>query len=115
MSGPHPPGREPDIPDSASEPPGQLEPLGSIDDALNAELDGALPPLDDAGSAAQTDAYSRAYSAPEAEQFLSGTFIPADLALYDYDDYREYDDDRGPRWPGVVVVAAVLAAIALVT
>ncbi|MGE5696348.1 MAG: MmpS family transport accessory protein [Candidatus Sericytochromatia bacterium] len=60
---------------------------------------------------------SRAYSAPESEQFTSGPYVPADLALYDYDAYDadEYDDQPGPpRWPWVVGVAAILAAVALV-
>lgn len=60
---------------------------------------------------------SRAYSAPESEQFTSGPYVPADLALYDYDAYEagEYDEQTGPpRWPWVVGVAAILAAVALV-
>ena len=44
--------------------------------------------------------------------------MPADLRLYDYDDYDEpadRDDERSaPRWPWVVGVAAIVAAIALV-
>lgn len=116
MSGPHPPGREPDIPDSANEPESELSSLDSADDELNSELNGALAPLEESVSSDETDAYSRAYSAPESEQFMSGTFVPADLALYDYDDYRNHDDEeRSPRWPALVVGAAVVAAIALVT
>ncbi len=61
---------------------------------------------------------SQAYSAPESEQFTSGPYIPADSALYDYDAYEaagESDDQSGPpRWPWVVGVAAILAAVALV-
>ena len=61
---------------------------------------------------------SQAYSAPESEQFISGPYVPADPALYDYDTYdqsAEYDDEPPtPRWPWVVGVAAILAAIALV-
>jgi len=60
---------------------------------------------------------SQAYSAPESEQFTSGPYVPADPALYDYDAYDagEYDDQPGPpRWPWVVGVAAILAAVALV-
>jgi hypothetical protein len=61
---------------------------------------------------------SQAYSAPESEQFTSGPYVPADPALYDYDTYdqsAEYDDEPPtPRWPWVVGVAAILAAIALV-
>ena len=61
---------------------------------------------------------SQAYSAPESEQFTSGPYVPADLALYDYDAYDAgsgYDDESAPpRWPWVVGVAAILAAVALV-
>ena len=66
----------------------------------------------------QTDVYSRAYSAPESEHFTSGPYVPADLRLYDYDSYDESADDddheAAPRWPWVVGVAAIVAAIALV-
>jgi outer membrane biosynthesis protein TonB len=117
MSGPKTPGREPEEPESASElshepgsgsPPGdESEPVGKPDDELAA--------ADDTG---QTDAYSRAYSAPESEHFSSGPYVPADIRLYDYDDYDEssdHDDEHGaPRWPWVVGVAAIVAAIALV-
>ncbi len=63
--------------------------------------------------------FSQAYSAPESEQFTSGPYLPADPALYDYDTYdpaADYvDQPATPRWPWVVGVAAILAAIALVT
>jgi Mycobacterium membrane protein len=111
MSGPNPPGRDPDESDSASE--------------LSHEPgSGELQPPDDSGKIAapdqtgQTDAYSRAYSAPESEHFISGPYVPADLRLYDYDAYEDSsdsDDEHGaPRWPWVVGVAAIVAAIALV-
>jgi Mycobacterium membrane protein len=62
---------------------------------------------------------SQAYSAPESEQFTSAPYVPADLELYDYDAYlpAAQDDETPspPRWPWVVGVAAILAAIALVT
>jgi hypothetical protein len=116
MSGPKPPGREPEEPESASElghdresgsAPGDEE--GRFDDS--AELAAA----DNTG---QTDAYSRAYSAPESEHFTSGPYVPADMALYDYDAYDESSDHDGehaaPRWPWVAGVAAIVAAIALV-
>ncbi len=61
---------------------------------------------------------SQAYSAPESEQFHSGPYVPADPHLYDYDSYHpsaEHEDgDRPPRWPWVVGVTAIVAAIALV-
>lgn len=84
MSGSHLPGREPEDPDSSSEP--------------DAELDSG----------------SRAYSAPESEQFTSGPFVSADLRLYDYDESDNDDQHAVPRWPWVAGVAAILAAIALV-
>ena len=63
--------------------------------------------------------FSQAYSAPESEQFTSAPYVPANLALYDYDTYdpaAEYDASppTPPRWPWVVGVAAILAAVALV-
>ncbi len=128
MSGPKPPGWEPEKPDSAdeirhepdsgSEPADELEPGGEL------ESDNEPEPVDDSAELAaadqtgQTDAYSRAYSAPESEQFISGPYVPADLRLYDYDGYDESsdsDDEHGaPRWPWLVGVAAIVAAIALV-
>ena len=121
MSGPYPPGREPDEPDLVSEP----AELGPIDDGD--ELDPAeLEPFDErrrpgpaastSDHAAETDAYSRAYSAPESEQFTNNPYAPGDLALYDYDSYddSDRDDDRSPRWPWIVGVAAIAAAVALV-
>ena len=55
----------------------------------------------------ETEFYSQAYSAPESEQFTSGPYVPADVALYDYDDYEDDDFDRrdlskfpGPRHNG---------------
>jgi outer membrane biosynthesis protein TonB len=49
---------------------------------------------------------------------MSGPYAPADLRLYDYDGYddsADQDDEHGaPRWPWVVGVAAIVAAIALV-
>jgi outer membrane biosynthesis protein TonB len=44
--------------------------------------------------------------------------VPADASLYDYDSYDPatelVDQERPPRWPWVVGVAAIIAAIALV-
>jgi outer membrane biosynthesis protein TonB len=61
--------------------------------------------------------YSQAYSAPESEHFTSGPYVPVDPNLYDYDTYDESTDEEAgsaPRWPWVVGVAAIVAAIALV-
>ncbi len=115
MSGPNPPEREPEAPDSAGGP--TLE--SSADPGLEHVDDSAeIPAADQTGQTGQTDAYSRAYSAPESEHFVTGPYVPADLRLYDYDGYEdpaEHDEGRGaPRWPWVVGVAAIVAAIALV-
>jgi hypothetical protein len=134
MSGPKPPGWEPDESDSASEldheansgsePGDELEPIDEHDDELHSHDE--LEPFDDSGAIAapdhtgETDAYSRAYSAPESEHFITGPYVPADLGLYDYDNYDDSsdddddDDDAAPRWPWIVGVAAIVAAIALV-
>ncbi|BBY42111.1 MmpS family transport accessory protein [Mycolicibacterium celeriflavum] len=64
-----------------------------------------------------TEFHSRAYSAPESEQFTAGPYVPADSSLYDYDSYEPgepADQPTPPRWPWVVGVAAIVAAIALV-
>jgi hypothetical protein len=130
MSGPKPPGWEPDESDSASEfthePNSGSDPGDEIDepdDELHADHE--VEPFVDSGAipaaeqTSETDAYSRAYSAPESEHFISGPYVPADLRLYDYENYDPHDDDEdddhgAPRWPWVVGVAAIVAAIALV-
>ena len=65
----------------------------------------------------QTDFYSRAYSAPESEQFVSA-YSAADIVPYDYDSYDVSDESAEfappPRWPWVVGVVAIVAAVALV-
>lgn len=126
MSGPNPPGSEPEEHDSAGEPSHEPDAGGHPGDALSPEAvepHDELGPLDDGAEIAaadqtgQTDAYSRAYSAPESEHFISGPYVPADLRLYEYDDYDEATEDdehRAPRWPWVVGIAAIVAAIALV-
>ncbi len=62
--------------------------------------------------------YAQAYSAPESEQFTSGPYVPPDASLYDYDNYEPetelVDDAPAPRWPWVVGITAIIAAIALV-
>ena len=93
MSGPNPPGREPDEPDPGSELSHEPGSGGESADELRPdeiESHDELEPLDEgaeipAGQTGQTDAYSRAYSAPESEHFISGPYLPADLRLYDYD------------------------------
>jgi hypothetical protein len=123
MSGPNPPGWEPDEPDPGSElshEPDSGDEVGH--DAVDPHDE--LEPLDDSAEIAaadetgQTDAYSRAYSAPESEHFVTGPYLPADMRLYDYDGYDEPsdpdDEHRAPRWPWVVGIAAIVAAIALV-
>lgn len=100
MSGPNPPGPEgSDIP---SEEPGEA-------------------PTSDQSAApetGETEFYSQAYSAPESEQFTSGPYVPADSGLYDYDSYDPatelVDEPTPPRWPWIVGVAAIIAAVALV-
>lgn len=100
MSGPNPPGPEgSDIP---SEEPGNQ-------------------PTSDQSAApetGETEFYSQAYSAPESEQFTSGPYVPADSGLYDYDSYDPatelVDEPTPPRWPWIVGVAAIIAAVALV-
>jgi hypothetical protein len=100
MSGPNPPGSE------GSDQPGQ-EP-------------GDQPTSDQSAApeTGETEFYSQAYSAPESEQFTSGPYVPADSSLYDYDSFEPatelVDQERPPRWPWVVGVAAIVAAIALV-
>ncbi len=65
----------------------------------------------------ETEIHSRAYSAPESEQFTAGPYVAADPDLYEYDDYDRtelVDAGRPPRWPWVVGVVAIIAAISLV-
>jgi hypothetical protein len=62
--------------------------------------------------------FSRAYSAPESEQYTIAPYMPStELELYDYDAYDQGDSAQElppPRWPWVVGVTAIIAAIALV-
>ncbi|MGV0835343.1 MmpS family transport accessory protein [Mycolicibacterium thermoresistibile] len=112
MSGPYPPGSdsggsdhpEPEDGGQSGGQPGPEQPTEGV--------------ADHAPQTAETDFYSQAYSAPESEQFSSGPYVPADPALYDYDSYEagaDYGDQAPPpRWPWVVGVAAIVAAVALV-
>jgi type IV secretory pathway VirB10-like protein len=95
MSGPNPP--DPDSPQSRSS--------------------GPEDPAPEVPKTGETEIYSRAYSAPESEQFVSAPYVPAELSLYDYDSFDatdDGDDATPPRWPWVVGVVAIVAAISLV-
>jgi hypothetical protein len=127
MSGSRPPEWDPDAPDPAEEishePELGDEPADDLDPGSHGDVGDEPEPFEDSAELAaadhndETDAYSRAYSAPESEHFTSGPYLPADLRLYDYDDFDEAagDDERSTaRWPWVVGIAAIVAAIALV-
>lgn len=94
MSGPHPP---------------EQDPVGHSADPLHRRAD--ADELTDTG-------FNRAYSAPESEQYTIAPYLPSDLELYDYDSYESTGDGGGdlppPRWPWVVGVTAIVAAVALV-
>jgi hypothetical protein len=110
MSGPNPPGADSEDLGRGNEPGGELNP------GVGAGADNDLA-ADAAERTGETDFFSQAYSAPESEQFSSGPYLPVDLDLYDYDSYETADDEGdggAPRWPWVVGVAAILAAVALV-
>ncbi|KUI40138.1 MmpS family transport accessory protein [Mycobacterium sp. GA-2829] len=110
MSGPNPPG-----PDSPG--PDQPEREGGRHSAPDDATEQVGPADEPAAATGETEFYSQAYSAPESEQFSSGPYVPADAALYDYDTYEpvvDPDEQSPPRWPWVVGVTAIIAAIALV-
>jgi len=100
MSGPNPPGSE------GSDLPGQEPGNQPTSDQSSAPATG------------ETESYSQAYSAPESEQFTSGPYVPAESSLYDYDSYEPAaelaEQEKPPRWPWLVGVAAIIAAIVLV-
>lgn len=106
MSGPNPPGPESD----------ELEPHSApSDDGTELDDAGQGEETDESDQTGDTDIYSQAYSAPEAEHFSSGPYVPMGLDLYDYDSYDESaEDGTPPRWPWVVGIAAIVAAITLV-
>src|ERR1700749_2797018 len=115
MSGPNPPG-----PESEEREPG-VEPSqgGGEFERGDTEFAAGAGEADPEGQTGQTDVYSRAYSAPESEHISSGPYVPANLDLYDYDNYDvsapHDDEDTGTaRWPWIVGIAAIVAAIALV-
>jgi Mycobacterium membrane protein len=102
MSGPNPPGPNPEGSDLPGQEPGN-QPTSDH-------------PTQDVGG--ETEFHSQAYSAPESEQFTSGPYVPPDASMYDYDNYDPatelVDQQAPPRWPWVVGVAAIIAAVALV-
>src|ERR1700742_2662891 len=113
MSGPNPPG-----PESEQLEPG-VEPSqgGGEFDGGDTEFVAGAGEADPEGQTGQTDVYSRAYSAPESEHISSGPYVPANLDLYDYDNYDEAAhaaEASTARWPWIVGIAAIVAAIALV-
>src|SRR5271163_2570192 len=115
MSGPNPPG-----PESEDLEPG-VEPSRSgseLDGGGGESAAGSAGDSDAEGQTGQTDVYSRAYSAPESEHISSGPYVPANLDLYDYDSYDDAAPDEAEastaRWPWIVGIAAIVAAIALV-
>lgn len=98
MSGPNPPDRDPGG-QASDQPTGDYQPDLADDSAFG----------------------SQAYSAPEVEHYTSGPYIAPDPALYEYDSYDSYDaatelveEAQPPKWPWVVGVTAIVAAIALV-
>lgn len=116
MSGPNPPEAG-----SGDEGSGNGQPAPDM--APDAGAGGEIQPLDDvtatpAAAPADNTAYSQAYSAPESEQFLSGPYVPVDPRLYDYDTYDVPDEPepgaKTPRWPWVVGVTVIIAAVSLV-
>lgn len=101
MSGPNPPGPDSEGSENLDKEPG--EPTAEEDAVADAT--------------GETEINFRAYSAPESEQFTAGPYVAADPDLYDYDDYGRtelVDSGRPPRWPWVVGVVAIIAAISLV-
>jgi hypothetical protein len=101
MSGPNPPGPDSEGADDLDSEPGESTAgKDAVQDATG-----------------ETEIHSRAYSAPESEQFTAGPYVPADPDAYDYDEYDKttlVDTGRPPRWPWVVGVVAIIAAISLV-
>ena len=93
MSGPNPPGPGPEDADSGS---------GPIPDS------GEIPEIEAHDHTGETDAYSRAYSAPESEHF-SAPYMPADLGLYDKTNtgYPAAADDVVAKDPGVQTVVGI--------
>jgi outer membrane biosynthesis protein TonB len=114
MSGPNPPGPESEELEPGVEPSEGDSEFGEGGSEFGEELTADGTERDNA--TAQTDIHSRAYSAPESEHVSSGPYVPVDLDLYDYESYGEVADEEAtpPRWPWIVGIAAIAAAIALV-
>jgi hypothetical protein len=114
MSGPNPPGPESDELHPGVGPSQGDSEFEAGGNEFGKELTGAG--AEEGSETAQTDIYSRAYSAPESEHFTSGPYVPVDLDLYDYESYEEVADEEATsaRWPWVVGIAAIVAAVALV-
>ncbi|QOF28224.1 MmpS family transport accessory protein [Mycobacteroides abscessus] len=91
---------------SGTDNPGSGNP-GEVPDLDGPNEEAAAPDSSGADSAAF---HSQAYSAPESEQFTS-PYVP-------YDEYEtqlvDGEEPPPPRWPWVVGVAAIIAAITLV-
>ncbi|HYB38315.1 MAG TPA: hypothetical protein VEF72_23000, partial [Mycobacterium sp.] len=110
MSGPNLPGPESE----------ELEPGSELGDELDLgsePSDEPAPGEEEPEDQTSETEFSQAYSAPESEQFTTGPYVPVDPHLYDYDSYESIgleDKRTTPRWPWVVGVAAIVAAIALV-
>ena len=83
-------------------------------------MSGPIPPDEEPGGQEElTDTgFNRAYSAPESEHYTAGPFVAPDPRLYDYDTYDSVpevlEDAEPPKWPWVVGVTAIIAAVALV-
>jgi outer membrane biosynthesis protein TonB len=128
MSGPNPPGPESDELEPAVERSEGDSDFDEEDSEFSEENSGFTEedsefgeePMGEepAGSneTGPTDVHPQAYSAPESEHFTSGPYVPIDPNLYDYDSYEGATDEEAatPRWPWIVGVAAIVAAIALV-
>ena len=113
MSGPNPPGPESEELGPGAEAGESGGEFGSGDGDFSTEV--GEPDAESATG--QTDVYSRAYSAPESEHISSGPYVPANLDLYDYDQYDDAPaaepEEKTARWPWIVGVAAIVAARAL--
>ncbi len=71
MSGPNPPGRDSGLP---GEEPDRAA------DVPAPEAGGSGRNASDNPDTGQTDFHSRAYSAPESEQFVSSPYVPSEVA-----------------------------------